>query len=401
MEWNVQGLTAGEHGFHIHQYGDITSNSPSTTGYHFVPDQICQPCENVNGSDVPGSQCTSNLDLCLSDSFQGFPPSMYRHPGDMGNITADVNGASTGTRVLGQGKMSLEDSLRSIVGRSVSIHQNPDNGTSPWGFAGPQVAWGVVGIANPDDFGSSQSTNPAVPADNVHVSHLVCHFRGTLDGVSTQNVKGTILIHKDQIGSTEVKLYGKLSGLSKGTHSFHFHEWGSLSSVGNIYEPNGEVLLVESSTLEVPADNAEFKFTSTFSADTLALHVGRSLTIHDGPTRNDATIARSVCGFANSVLTTPESLGFDTSSSSSSGLNGGEIFAIIFVVLLAIGAGAYVFYLVQTGQAFEELETSSSPSTGDIEIEAMDMDDDDDDESETAPMAPDRSESLKLKKGEA
>merc|ERR1712146_502194 len=84
-----------------------------------------------------------------------------------------------------------------------------------------------------------------------------------------------------------------------------------------------------------------------------ARHIGRSLTIHNGPTRNDATIAVSVCGFANVAMTTPESLGFETSSSSSNDLNGGEIFAIILVVLLAVGAIAYVVYLVQTGQAFE------------------------------------------------
>ena len=324
----------------------------------------------------------------------------------MGNITVVSNGAgteSTGTRILGQAKMSLEDDLRSIIGRAVSIHQNPDNGTSPWGFAGPQVAWGVVGIANPDDFGSSQTENPAISANAAHVSDIVCHFRGTLDGVSTQNVRGTVLIQKPEIGSDSVTMYGKLRGLSSGAHSFHFHEWGSISAVGDIYEPEDEVLMVSSSTLDVPADNEEFTFSGTFTANTLARHVGRSLTIHDGPTRNDATIARSVCGFANVALTTPESLGFESSSSSSDGLSGGEIFAIILVVLLAIAAIVYVVYLVQTGQAFEheDLGRQETASAGDIEIEAMDMEDEDEDESETAPMAPSRSESLKMARGEA
>ena len=401
---NLQGLSEGEHGFHIHQYGDITSNSPATTGFHFVPVQICSPCETVNSSNISTGTCTDDYELCISDSMQGWPPSQDRHPGDMGNITANSNGESSGTRTLGQGKMSLEDSLRSIIGRAVSIHQNPDNGTSPWGYAGPQVAWGVVGIANPADFGGSSSdANPAVCADSSHVSDMVCHFRGTLDGASTQNVRGTVLLRKPEIGSNTVTMYGKLSGLSRGHHSFHFHEWGSISNVGDIYEPSEEVLMVGSSTLDVPVDNEEFRFTGTFTADTLARHIGRSLTIHNGPTRNDATIARSVCGFANVAMTTPESLGFETSSSSSNDLNGGEIFAIILVVLLAVGAIAYVVYLVQTGQAFEheDLGRQDTSSAGDIEVEAMDMDADVDDESETAPIVPSRSQSLTSGGGDA
>ena len=401
---NLQGLSEGEHGFHIHQYGDITSNSPATTGFHFVPDQICSPCEIVNSSEASTGSCTDDLELCLSDSRQGWPPSQNRHPGDMGNITADANGETAGSRVLGQGKMSLEDSLRSIIGRAVSIHQNPDNGTSPWGFAGPQVAWGVVGIANPADFGASSSDeNPSVCADATHVSDMVCHFRGTLDGASTRNVRGTVLLQKPEIGSDTVTMYGKLSGLSKGAHSFHFHEWGSISNVGDIFEPVDEVLMVGSSTLDVPVDNEEFRFTGTFTADTMARHIGRSLTIHDGPTSSDATIARSVCGFANVAMTTPESLGFETSSSSSNDLNGGEIFAIILVVLLAVGAIAYVVYLVQTGQAFEHenLGRQDTSSAGDIEVEAMDMDAEDDEESDTAPIVPGRVQSLRMEKVEA
>ena len=51
----------------------------------------------------------------------------------------------------------------------------------------------------------------------------------------------------------------------------------------------------------------------------------------------------------------------------------GEIFAIILVVLLAVGAIAYVVYLVQTGQAFEHenLGRQDTSSAGDIEVEEL------------------------------
>ena len=117
------------------------------------------------------------------------------------------------------------------------------------GLRGSTSRLGVVGIANPADFGSSPDANPAVCADSSHVSDMVCHFRGTLDGASTQNVRGTVLLRKPEIGSNTVTMYGKLSGLSRGHHSFHFHEWGSISNVGDIYEPSEEVLMVGTSTL--------------------------------------------------------------------------------------------------------------------------------------------------------
>ncbi len=96
-------------------------------------------------------------------------------------------------------------------------------------------------------------------------------------------------------------------------------------------------------------------------------------------------------------------MGFETSSSSSNDLNGGEIFAIILVVLLAVGAIAYVVYLVQTGQAFEHenLGRQDTSSAGDIEVEAMDMDAEDDEESDTAPIVPGRVQSLRMEKVEA
>ena len=51
----------------------------------------------------------------------------------MGNITADGTGAVDTTIVIGQSKISLSDPLKSIVGRSVVVHQDNDDGRGQWG----------------------------------------------------------------------------------------------------------------------------------------------------------------------------------------------------------------------------------------------------------------------------
>uniref|UniRef100_A0A147BUC0 Putative copper/zinc superoxide dismutase n=1 Tax=Ixodes ricinus TaxID=34613 RepID=A0A147BUC0_IXORI len=60
---NVIGLPPGSHGFHVHQYGDITKGCASAGG-HFNPLSM----------------------------YHGGPDSVVRHVGDLGNIVADSDG---------------------------------------------------------------------------------------------------------------------------------------------------------------------------------------------------------------------------------------------------------------------------------------------------------------------
>ncbi len=114
---DVTGLTPGKHGFHIHEYGDCSSDDGSSAGGHFNP------------AGMPHSM----------------PSSDKRHVGDLGNIVAD----STGKAHLEYVDSMLSfGGTNSIIGRGVVVHEKEDDlKTQPTGNAGARLAYGVVGIA--------------------------------------------------------------------------------------------------------------------------------------------------------------------------------------------------------------------------------------------------------------
>jgi Cu-Zn family superoxide dismutase len=113
---DLQGLSKGKHGIHIHECGDCSAIDGSSAGGHFNP---------------------------MAKSH-GSPEDVMRHEGDMGNIEADDSGNAHLEYV--DHIMSLEGQA-SIIGRSVIVHQHEDDlKTQPTGNAGPRVACGVIGI---------------------------------------------------------------------------------------------------------------------------------------------------------------------------------------------------------------------------------------------------------------
>lgn len=115
----VTGLTEGDHGFHIHEYGDCSAPDGTSAGGHFNPD---------------GSPHGAPMN----------PPSA-RHVGDLGNIHAGADGVATYDRV--DTELAF-DGPHSILGRGVIVHEGADDLTSqPTGNAGARVACGVIGIA--------------------------------------------------------------------------------------------------------------------------------------------------------------------------------------------------------------------------------------------------------------
>ena len=117
---SVSNLTPGEHGFHVHQFGDTTGGCGSTGG-HFNP-----------------AGCN-----------HGGPTDSERHAGDLGNITANSSGVA---------EVNISDKhmggIKSIVGRAIVVHAGVDDlgkGGHPdslkTGNAGGRFACGIIAIA--------------------------------------------------------------------------------------------------------------------------------------------------------------------------------------------------------------------------------------------------------------
>lgn len=115
----ISGLKPGDHGFHIHEFGDVSSADAKCHGGHFNPDK----------------------------KKHGGPTDVERHVGDLGNITA--NGRGVAKISMTDRQISLSGP-HSIIGRAVIIHAKADDlKGQPSGNAGDRIAGGVVGIANP------------------------------------------------------------------------------------------------------------------------------------------------------------------------------------------------------------------------------------------------------------
>ncbi len=117
IEADVEGLTAGKHGFHIHQYGDLTTNDGTSAGGHFNPD----------------------------NEKHSAPTNSQRHVGDLGNLNAGDDGRAHYQRV---DKDIAFEGKHSIIGRAIVVHAGEDDLKSqPTGDAGSRVAYGIIGIA--------------------------------------------------------------------------------------------------------------------------------------------------------------------------------------------------------------------------------------------------------------
>lgn len=136
ISYHVKGLTDGKHGFHIHEYGDLTDGCTSACA-HFNPD----------------------------NTTHGSLTSKVRHMGDLGNIVSKA-GVSKGELYLP--KARLDSSKYGILGRMIIVHADEDDlglggldaqgrvidqkvheESLKTGNAGKRVACGVIGLAEP------------------------------------------------------------------------------------------------------------------------------------------------------------------------------------------------------------------------------------------------------------
>ncbi|CEO98172.1 Superoxide dismutase [Cu-Zn] [Plasmodiophora brassicae] len=119
----IEGLTPGQHGFHVHEHGDTTQGCASTGGHY-------NPFGKTHGA----------------------PADTERHVGDLGNITANAEGVAVVDIVDRQ--LSLTGQY-SIVGRAFVVHEGVDDLgkgghelSKTTGNAGGRVACGVIGLGS-------------------------------------------------------------------------------------------------------------------------------------------------------------------------------------------------------------------------------------------------------------
>ncbi len=115
----ISGLPANTtHGFHIHQFGDLTRTDGKSAGGHYNP----------QGHD------------------HALPNGKMSHAGDMGNLIANAQGIASYERFLPN--ITIAGTHNPILGRGVIVHALEDDGGQPTGNAGARVGYGVIGIAN-------------------------------------------------------------------------------------------------------------------------------------------------------------------------------------------------------------------------------------------------------------
>ncbi len=113
---DINGLTPGKHGFHIHEFGDCSAPDGTSAGGHYNPE----------------------------GKMHGDPMSGMRHEGDLGNIIANEKGIAKMRYIDSHLKLSGNNS---IIGRSVVVHEKEDDmKTQPTGNSGTRIACGVIGI---------------------------------------------------------------------------------------------------------------------------------------------------------------------------------------------------------------------------------------------------------------
>lgn len=117
----IENMAPGEHGFHIHEFGDCGCDGAVCAGAHFNP------------TKMPHAG----------------PENPKRHVGDLGNIIANQSGS--GSYSFLDSHLALNGPY-SIIGRTVIIHEKKDDLTSqPTGDAGARIGCGVIGLMKSDN----------------------------------------------------------------------------------------------------------------------------------------------------------------------------------------------------------------------------------------------------------
>ena len=113
----VEGLSPGEHGFHLHTTGKCTLPDFTSAGGHLNP----------------------------SGEGHGLLDNDGNHLGDLPNLTVAANGTARTQVPVGGSRSYVLDQIFDADGTAVVIHADADDGrTDPSGNAGPRERCGVL-----------------------------------------------------------------------------------------------------------------------------------------------------------------------------------------------------------------------------------------------------------------
>jgi Cu-Zn family superoxide dismutase len=115
----LKGLTPGQHGFHIHEFGDC-GDAARAAGSHY------NPMHAMHGDVMKAGVKKA-------------------HAGDMGNITANAEGTATVDVVIPG--VSVAGGKHDVAGRALVVHEKADDFSQPAGNAGGRVGCGVITIS--------------------------------------------------------------------------------------------------------------------------------------------------------------------------------------------------------------------------------------------------------------
>ncbi|KAI3422019.1 Superoxide dismutase [Cu-Zn] [Globodera pallida] len=121
LNGTINGLSAGDHGFHFHQFGDL-SKACMAAGAHFNP----------------------------HGKRHGAPNAAERHVGDLGNVVANAEGVAV---VDIRDHVVALNGVNNVVGRALVVHDKGDDlglggneESTKTGNAGKRFGCGVVGV---------------------------------------------------------------------------------------------------------------------------------------------------------------------------------------------------------------------------------------------------------------
>jgi Cu-Zn family superoxide dismutase len=111
----LEGLTAGDHGAHIHETPDCSAPDAKSAGSHYNPDK----------------------------HDHGMPDAKLHHLGDLGNIVAGKDGKAKLEIVVPDANLKANDP-HSFLGRSIIVHEKKDDGGQPVGNAGGRIGCAAI-----------------------------------------------------------------------------------------------------------------------------------------------------------------------------------------------------------------------------------------------------------------